>query len=620
MSDAVSRSSPLAWVQAGLLAANLGFTTLSLGGLSAETVVITSLLTWASFTLLLLRVGWADEGGAVKLQGAGWCFVPFLAYVVINVGAVTPVRWLGWSDAWNWAQLVVTFWVALEVVRTEGPRRFLVGTILTLGVVLVGMAAYQRFFDPHWLMLGRTQADQFVGRGSGAFGIPNSCAAWLVLVIPPALAAIRNQKSNLGKTAAAGLVVVFIFGLVLTVSRGAWISLGVALVLWPLAMRGRSWASRLRGASWVGAAIVGIGLVLYAAVPGVHDRFEILWRDSGERSRPMLWRGAWQLWSAAPVTGTGGGSYAVLFERYRPERFNDNPRWAHSDYLNTLSDYGVLGFGLFFGACGWLIWRTRRRNEATRRRGVGVGLLAFGLTLGLDFHLKIPALAMLVACSAAAYLQSRGEDEDKQRRGRAELRGWGTSLSAAVISLVFLGMILPRHRAEAQRQSARASVDELVGRPNDVTVERATLEAAYLRLSKAAAVDSENAQIWSDLAYVVSLQARHDSARALALGAEAEAAARQALVRSKLVPEFWWRLGVALDTQGRWIEAGRAFTRATEIAPHSARSWYHRAYHLSLQAGFRDEALSNLAVCLRLDPGWRVAELLREQLAARTPP
>ena len=48
----------------------------------------------------------------------------------------------------------------------------------------VGMAIYQRVSDPHWIMLGRTQAAQFWGRSSGMFGIPNSFAGLLELMIP----------------------------------------------------------------------------------------------------------------------------------------------------------------------------------------------------------------------------------------------------------------------------------------------------------------------------------------------------------------------------------------------------------------------------------------------------
>jgi len=102
------------------------------------------------------------------------------------------------------------------------------------------------------------------------------------------------------------------------------------------------------------------------------------------------------------VGGDSAGSYNVLFERYRPEGYRDEPHYAHNDYLNTLSDYGAVGFSLFFGglSCRDVAVARSRANETDPRDnlpvGGAIGLLAFALSLGVDFHLKLPALALLV--------------------------------------------------------------------------------------------------------------------------------------------------------------------------------------------------------------------------------
>src|SRR5208283_1509576 len=100
----------------------------------------------------------------------GWLFVPFLAYAAANAAWVTPVRWLGWTDWLNWAQAAAVFWVVLNGVTLPACRRFLCGFLVVLGEVAALLACYQHFVRPDWLMLGRTQAAQFIGRSSGPFG------------------------------------------------------------------------------------------------------------------------------------------------------------------------------------------------------------------------------------------------------------------------------------------------------------------------------------------------------------------------------------------------------------------------------------------------------------------
>ena len=159
------------------------------------------------------------------------------------------------------------------------------------------------------------------------------------------------------------------FGLVLTISRGALIGLALALAAWPWLKARWSWTRQLKICAVTLLACAAAATLVTFASPQVRERFTQLVRESGELSRPVLWRAAWNLWLEKPVAGTGAGSFNVAFERHRPARFLDEPQWAHNDYLNTLSDYGVIGFALFFGAIGAIAWRAVRGASATRKMG-----------------------------------------------------------------------------------------------------------------------------------------------------------------------------------------------------------------------------------------------------------
>lgn len=623
------------WAQVALLMANLTWTTLCLGGFLARTMVITSGLTAALLAVHAIGA-WFDRR-PVHLAGIG--FLPFLAYAAANVAWVTPARWLGWIDWFDWAQLIAVFWVVLNGVHSRRGQAALFGALLAIATVAVWLACYQRFVQPTWLMLGRTQADQFVGRSSGPFGIPNSLAALLLLLIPAVGAlTFRRHATVLARTFFGWLLVVFFLGLGLTVSRGAWLGLAIALTAWPLvALRG-DWRKRVLAAVGAAAAIAVAGAATYAASPLVRERFTQLARDLGERSRPILWRAAWNMFREHPIVGTGAGSFNVRFEAYRPEGFLPQPIWAHNDYVNTLSDYGIVGFGLFFGAALFVVVRARRvasppladpgsrspssggrrdwLDDRLLRQGLGIGLLAFGLQLFVDFHFKIPALAMAIA-TVAALLVSRVWPNASESNG-PWIRG--------IVSLGFVGVaaavvfgLMPLYRGEALRFEAREAMDRMAKVSLDDAAVRERLVTVRQKLDRAIAIAPMNAQAWADRSYAMAQWFRIDSMAGYSLGKEAEADANRAIALCPIVAEFWVRRGVALDIEGRWADAGPVFAQAIVLSPNAVLPSYHYAYHMSLRPMGLEMAKAAVEFCLRLDPTDPEALRLRQRLATSRP-
>jgi O-antigen ligase len=617
-SSPLSRAPVWEWANAILLAASLAWTTLCLGGYRPETMAVTVWLNGLVLASVLLSV--ALQGGP-GLHPAGWLLVPFFAYAAANAAWLTPVPWLGWHDWLLWAQAGVVFWAGLNGVTRPGPRTFLLTVLAGLGVAAVALAGYQRWVDPEWLMLGRRQVLQFIGRSSGPFGIPNSLAALLLLLLPSALAVgLGREVARVHRVVALALAAVFALGLLLTISRGAWLGLGLALVAWPVLAGRWGLLRRLAVAAGVLAVMVAVTVTLYELAPGIRTRIDQMVEDGGERTRPIMWRIGWAIFRDHPVTGGGAGSYNVLLEQFRPENFPDDAQWAHNDYLNTLSDYGVAGFVLLFGAMAaiaWRCWRVRRDEDSgpvpvLPDAALGIGLLAFALQLFVDFHFKIPALGMASALAAALLVLRRWPARlvaGNPTRGLA-------LLAAAVVMAGTTWLASPHFRAEAWRYGMRREIDAFANGPGGVEDERRLLERALPAMRRAVAIDPANGQAWSDLAYVITLQSHVESGRNQALGIEAEQAARRALAISPVVPEFWLRLGVAQDLQGRWSEAGSAISEALRLAPNSATAWFYQAYHFSLRQNFHKLALAAVATCLRLDPSRQDAETLLQRLAA----
>ncbi len=628
-SSPAQRSPLLEWILAGWLALLLAVAVFGLGGYAAEVMVAVSagLAVALALVVSLLRTGWHPA--------VAWT-LPFLAYGVINVLWVSPVPWRGWQDWSTWMQMAAVFAVVLNGVRSRGPLGMLLVAVLLLGLAAALLGAGQRFLAPEWLPLGRTQDAQFFGRASAPFGNPNSLAGLLVLLIPPGLAlALRRGASSYERVLFGWMALMLAAGLVLTLSRGGWLALTLALAAWPV---WRGWARFRRRGLLIGAAVL---VVMAGATWGVmnmstfaRQRAVTLWHDLGERSRPVMWRAAWANFTAHPWVGTGAGSYDVMFEQHRPETEQKRPVWAHNDYLNTLSDYGGIGLLLLGVAVGGAAWSARRERAGASgalpvgdrprydplrsgmvRQGLVVGLVAFALHAFVDFHFKLPGLA-LTAAALAALAVPRRRDEGPDFAGR-----WGT-IAVGRIGLAVLVLAggayaaASLYRAEALRFGARERLDALAREVGNS--ERTLAEALRLRevLDRAIAANPGNGDAWADRAYVLAIVGHHRAAEQVEIGRAAEADARRALALSAAVPEFWLRLGVALDMQGRWLEAGDAFVAALERAPVNATVWYHHAYHLSLRRVTHPLARAAIATSLRLDPANREAEALRLRLPA----
>ncbi len=614
------------WVVVIGLAGALIWTTLCLGGYLARTMVVTS---WAVFAVSIggLLV-WARGGvsGERRANLAVLLAVPFLLYALASVLWVAPARWLAWREWLLWFQAWLVFALALHVGRNRAQTWVWVMALAGLGLTATAMAAYQRIADRSWMMLGRVQLEQFGGRSAGMFGIPNSLAALLELMIPVCAALLFSRTVRpVGKVICGWLALLFLATLVLTGSRGGWISLALAMLAWPV-FSGGDWqrkASRVVMA--LALAVTAFG-VLYRYHEPARVRLEPFVTGQFEASRPILWRAGWAMWQEAPWAGTGAASFNVLFDQHRPRGFIDEPGWAHNDHLNTLSDYGLIGFLLWLGGGVALLWLGARAVSRARRSprvadplqhwrwrlGLLLGLLAFSLHLGVDFHTKIPALAFAAAIAAGLLLR----DEPALNKPVGRTVAWlATGAGAGLIALVAIRVAHPLYRAEAHRWEAREAIDRYARtQQGDLAT---IIPRSKAGLVRAVRIDPENAQAWSDLSYVTVLAWHNGGGDLVTLGRFAELAADEALQRSPLVAEFWVRKGVALSVQRGRAEAESCFRRALELAPNTASWWLYYAHHLQGFPDRKDDALTAVETCLTLDRSFPEAEALRQQLTRR---
>jgi O-antigen ligase len=185
-------------------------------------------------------------------------------------------------------------------------------------------------------------------------GPNNYVACYLMMLLP--LGAVYLYRSRGYQRFVYGICVLVGFaGFLVTFSRGAVTSFLVALLL-SLRLMYRS-GFRVRHAAIVLAFLASIVAVFPQQIAfGVYDFVESK-IAVGDESRIELWQKALTVFEKHPILGVGPGQ----FVNYSGEIGNGNSKLgAHSTYLQTLAESGILGSIPIFGLIFVSLWRLHR--------------------------------------------------------------------------------------------------------------------------------------------------------------------------------------------------------------------------------------------------------------------
>src|SRR6185369_12792006 len=204
-------------------------------------------------------------------------------------------------------------------------------------------------------------------------------------------------------TAAAGMAA----GLVVGLSRSGLVA-GVAgfATLWitsgdRLERRGKGW---LLGVIAI-VAVTGLAFTTASAVAG-----RIGETLGGIGGRTAIWRATWPMVKDFWLTGIGAGAYERGMVVYQPSPHETFFNHAHNDYLQMLTEGGLLLAipALIAAGAGVVGIRERLRSDRTSmywvRVGAAGGLVAVAVQSIWETGLRVPANTLLFAVLAAIAL------------------------------------------------------------------------------------------------------------------------------------------------------------------------------------------------------------------------
>jgi len=392
----------------------------------------------------------AVEGWRSGRRILGWMDLPvflFLGYAAWATGQA-PCEYFARVE-WLWASIYGA--VFLSVRHQLGGRRlvpwilgwFLVVALLTelYGFLHFRVGVYPIGPVP---VLGwdLVQRPDYEARMSGTFGCPNHFGNYLVQASLAALTlmawpgCVWPLQILAGWGAATSAV-----GVGLSISRGSFLAWLAGNGIWfgrwlrrgPLNWIGRGvvillLAGVLGGALWVAKGDEKIMKRWEATIGAKGEGWAKVLSGDGDFRIELASNGL-EIWKQAPWLGHGPGSFDLEHLRWTSWDKGTRAVFTHNDYINTLCDYGVVGFflvSLFWIYLGFFLWHRSRSREKDSPADLctGLGWSIAGAMLVhavVDFNYHIPATAissfLLLGIATATVWPERGKARAKLCNG-----------------------------------------------------------------------------------------------------------------------------------------------------------------------------------------------------------
>jgi O-antigen ligase len=249
-------------------------------------------------------------------------------------------------------------------------------------------------------------------------------------------------------------------------------------------------------------------------------------------SRTAYWRVAAGDFARHPIVGSGAGTF--VREWYRHRRTTANVQDAHSLYVETLAELGLVGLALLAAVLAMpVVAAVRARGEPLVAATFGA-FVAYAVHTGVDWDWELPGLTLMgLLCGSLLVVAARRDDA-----ASAVDRRWHVPLLTLVLPLLAFALVgLVGNRAQAaaldavtrrdwgtaETQAKRAamwapwSAQALVLEADVASAHNDRLaQRAYLR--RAVGKDDSDFELWRRLAAVSSgVEREHALARAALL-------------------------------------------------------------------------------------------------------
>ncbi|HJT82273.1 MAG TPA: O-antigen ligase family protein [Chthoniobacterales bacterium] len=526
----------------------------------------------------------------------------FMGYILLRA-FVSPAEYLARADIYSVLGGLLVYFFAGYVFTEAKARIYFLVFLMAIAMAHVWIGFIQFRNDDNFMPISWLKRYDYERRASGFYVCPNHLAGLLeVLGVFGLSIACWSRYPMWVKLVVGYVAAVCYFGLVLTGSRGGYLSTIASLVVFgvlSLWLTRRSGAARFWRISALGAAaaiILAIGVVFLV---GKNDFLTKRAQNVFETDnmRMDLWPAAIKQWQLNPLFGTGSGSYLYYGRMFRTERMQVDPVRAHNDYLDLLAEYGAAGGVLllvFLAVHARAAWKNLARlapkpvilsgrvfsNSLALQVGAIAAVSAYIVHSGFDFNLHIPANVLLMAFVFAIFANPGSE-----RYGTVAPRNWANTVWRLVP--VFIAIIIAV-------QCYRLIPGEYFAERARTALRREHAGTATRYAERGLEVERSNPNLYDYLgrAHLIRGDARSKPEEKAWYYRRALTAFKDGYKLAPLDEDFPLQLGYAYDKLGRFNEAEWMYYEARMLDPKSIWVKYFYEQHLELWRTGKNSATS----------------------------
>lgn len=296
---------------------------------------VLSAVSFSTFALLLVKT----RRLTVPIPASIILFL-FIAWMLVSANSTVDLTSTFWEVLRTLSYLVL-FLTVYNLTKEQSAKKLLILGFVAIGAAILIQDLY------YFLISGKLSTEaQF----SGSLAWHNQMAALLLLLIPISANLLFLSTNRYIRLSLLFVIVASIIGIILTRSRGGWVSLIAVSLLLPLFLKKtkKNWKI-------VAVAIVIIlGFTFLISNPTqTINRLQSIISEISPQSRSVsgnlrlsVIRNSFEITLSAPIFGIGPGAFGSVYHKFQDEPWL-YARYAHNQLLNYAAEIGVPGALIF---------------------------------------------------------------------------------------------------------------------------------------------------------------------------------------------------------------------------------------------------------------------------------
>lgn len=331
--------------------------------------------------------------------------VPVALFLLIGAVSVLLSSARSFELIYNYCTMVgvfgLTYLIVGQSIRTPAQVKQVAQSLFAAAILVVLWGYFQFLFGVDAADIKWTDPEAFPELKKRIFSTlenPNVLAGYLDVFICLALGLLAKIERRSQKLILIVAIVMFVSCLIMTYSRGAFMTLVIVLAIYGVL---QDWRVVLLFA-------IAMGLIAYNDSTFIHRIISTFsMSDSSEGVRVGIWVSTSAMIADHPFAGIGWGAYQFVYPQYN--YYVDDPDiiiyHAHNIYLNYAAEVGIVGalafFWFFFGTMFMTL--ALNSNERYVRGTTALSDYIDALLANSDFFRYLLELKALIEAKLAAF-------------------------------------------------------------------------------------------------------------------------------------------------------------------------------------------------------------------------